>query len=694
VSKPARYKAFISYSHKDEAWASRLQRRLENFKLPNKGDTRWPLRPVFLDRSELASGPDLSDSVNRALKASDALVVVCSPAAAASKWVNAEILAFKRLGNEAVYPFVIDGEPGSGNPGTECFPDALRFRLGDDGQLSSIPAEPLAADARKQGDGQGAYLKLIAGLLGVSFDSLKLRQQRKHVRQALGIAAGATAMLVVTSFLAVTAYRAQQDAERKRDQAENLISFMLGDLREKLQPVGRLDVLDGVGEQALEYFSSLRESELTSDALLTRATALRQIGEVRVAQGLIDEGMIAFYEARDLLENVATDNESLRLFELGQINFWIADAHFNDLQLEKAQEYIEKYLDISRNLVELEPGNTDFQLELMYAESNLGTLAYRANNMFQAREYFNKALEMGRALLSSQPIDEYEYELADTISWLGAVESSAGNFTEAANWYQQQVAIREKLLTARESPSRKHLLALAQFKYGDALHQTGQDSAAYAAVSKAVQSYRELVSYDPQNYDWQRELAWTLTLLARDGYAAEIMTLSDARSNLLLATEAMSRIDEERTAEIARVFAAIDTERGRIELIEGNARWAADHAADALEHLKSFDSGKDRVRVLPIFAKASYLLSESTLALGNRDKSMSIAESAFRKLAVQEHDPVELYAVAALLAYRAKLPASDEMLSIIAGTDFNARAYIPYTDAEEWWTRRINSSSK
>ena len=135
---------------------------------------------------------------------------------------------------------------GSGNPGTECFPDALRFRLGDDGQLSSIPAEPLAADARKQGDGQGAYLKLIAGLLGVSFDSLKLRQQRKHVRQALGIAAGATAMLVVTSFLAVTAYRAQQDAERKRDQAENLISFMLGDLREKLQPVGRLDVLDGV----------------------------------------------------------------------------------------------------------------------------------------------------------------------------------------------------------------------------------------------------------------------------------------------------------------------------------------------------------------------------------------------------------------------------------------------------------------
>lgn len=694
MSKPTRYKTFISYSHKDEAWASQLQRRLENFKLPNKGDSRWPLRPVFLDRSELASSPDLSDSVNRALEASDAMVVVCSPAAAASKWVNAEILAFKRLGNEAIYPIVIDGEPGSGILGSESFPEALRFQLGDDGELSSVPAEPLAADARKQGDGKGAYLKLIAGLLGVSFDSLKLRQQRRQIRQALGIAAGATAMLVVTSFLAVTAYRAQQDAERTRDQAENLISFMLGDLREKLQPVGRLDVLDGVGEQALDYFSSLRESELTSDAMLTRATALRQIGEVRVAQGLIDEGLIAFYEARDLLENVSIDNESVRLFELGQINFWIADAYFNDLQLEEAQEHIDKYLEISRSLVQLEPGNADFQLELMYAESNLGTLAYRANNMAQAREYFNNALEQGRALLSRQPIDEYEYELADTISWLGAVESSAGNFADAASWYQQQIGIRERLLAARESPSRKHLLARARFNYGDALRQAGQVSGAYAAISKSVHSYRELVSYDPQNYDWQRELAWTLTLLARDGYAAGIMSPSEARSNLLLAAEAMSRVDEESTAEIARVFAAIDTQRGRIELMEGNAGQAADHAANALAYLKSFESGKDRVRVLPIFAKASYLLSEATLALGNRERSVSIAKAAFRKLAVQENDPVELYAIAALLAYRAELPASDEMLSIIAGTDFNARAYMPYTDAEEWWTRRIDSSSR
>ena len=694
MSKPIRYKAFISYFHHDEAWAARLQERLENFKLTNKSGPQWPLRPVFLDRSELASSPDLSESVNSALKSSDALVVVCSPAAAASKWVNAEILAFKRFGKEAIFPIVIAGEPESDVPGIECFPQALKFQLGDDGELTSVAAEPLAADARKQADGKDAYLKLIAGLLDVSFDSLKLRQQRKIFRQAIGIAAGATAMLVVTSFLAVTAYRAQEDAEQKRDQAENLISFMLGDLREKLQPVGRLDVLDGVGEQALNYFSSLSDSELNSDAMLTRATALRQIGEVRVAQGLIDKGLIAFYEARDLLESVSTDNESSRLFELGQINFWIADAHFNDLQLEKAQEHVEIYLDISRTLVDLEPNNTKFQLELMYAESNLGTLAYRSNNTSLARVYFNNALEMGQALVAKQPIDDYQYELADTISWLGAVETSAGNFEKAAVWYQQQITIREELLAANESPSRKHLLARAQFQYGDALHQTGQIAAAYAAVSGATKFFRELVSYDPLNYDWQREFAWTLMLSARNGHMAGTMTPSDARSSLLLAAEVMSNVDEESTAEIERVFAAIDIELGRIELIEGSSAQAIEYAESALAHLQNFDSSKDRVRILPLYAKASYLLSEARLAMNDRDESVLVASSAFQKLDIQEHDHIELLAFAALLAYRAQLPAADEILSIIEVTDFNAPTYIPSTEAEKWWARRIGSASR
>ena len=77
----------ISYSHQDAAFAERLHSKLENFRLKDHAGPKWPLRPMFLDRSELASSPDLSEVIDKALRQSDALIVVCSPAAAVSKWV-------------------------------------------------------------------------------------------------------------------------------------------------------------------------------------------------------------------------------------------------------------------------------------------------------------------------------------------------------------------------------------------------------------------------------------------------------------------------------------------------------------------------------------------------------------------------------------------------------------------------------
>ena len=89
------YKAFISYSHTDEQTARWLHRYLENYRMPRAlnggGAAQKRLRPIFRDREELASSVSLSESIKTALMRSEALIVVCSPAAAQSKWVNEEI---------------------------------------------------------------------------------------------------------------------------------------------------------------------------------------------------------------------------------------------------------------------------------------------------------------------------------------------------------------------------------------------------------------------------------------------------------------------------------------------------------------------------------------------------------------------------------------------------------------------------
>ena len=112
------------------------------------------------------------------MASSQSLIIICSPAAAKSKWVNQEILTFKRNNRDAqLFSVIVDGEPyASTMPGREeeeCFPPALRYDVNADGSLSDTPAEPLAADLRPHADGKRlGFVKLISGMIGVGLDEV------------------------------------------------------------------------------------------------------------------------------------------------------------------------------------------------------------------------------------------------------------------------------------------------------------------------------------------------------------------------------------------------------------------------------------------------------------------------------------------------------------------------------------------
>ncbi len=205
---PWRYWAFISYSHRDQRSATWLHRALERYAVPRQlvgtqtaaGTVPKRLRPIFLDQEDLPTSSDLSAQVQDALRASRSLIVVCSPQAAASQWVDQEILFFKRLGREdRIFAMIVDGEPSLAmNPVTgagEPFPRSLRFRLGIDGQLSAQPVEPLAADHRHpRAAGRRTLLRLVAGLLGLELDTLA---RRDAVARRWRVARFSTIALVV-----------------------------------------------------------------------------------------------------------------------------------------------------------------------------------------------------------------------------------------------------------------------------------------------------------------------------------------------------------------------------------------------------------------------------------------------------------------------------------------------------------------
>jgi len=196
-----RYWAFISYSSKDKKWAHWLHRSIETYGIPAQLVSRptpagrpAPKRfhPLFHDRAELPASADLGAVTEEALRASRYLIVVCSPNAAKSKWVNKEIETFQRFHRHGrILAIIVDGEPNQGGD-EECFPHALRS------------TEPIAADARPEADGKNnAKLKLLAGMLGVTFDALKQRDVQRRIRRrmrALLLAICVLGMIGYTTF--------------------------------------------------------------------------------------------------------------------------------------------------------------------------------------------------------------------------------------------------------------------------------------------------------------------------------------------------------------------------------------------------------------------------------------------------------------------------------------------------------------
>ncbi|HVZ22833.1 MAG TPA: toll/interleukin-1 receptor domain-containing protein, partial [Vicinamibacterales bacterium] len=124
-----RYRAFLSYSHRDAGWAEWLHHAIETYSVPPRMvGLRTPagvipprLAPVFRDRDELPSATDLSAGVRDALAQSACLIVICSPHAAQSRWVDEEVRTFQRLrGAERIFCLIVAGEPGaSAWPGRE-----------------------------------------------------------------------------------------------------------------------------------------------------------------------------------------------------------------------------------------------------------------------------------------------------------------------------------------------------------------------------------------------------------------------------------------------------------------------------------------------------------------------------------------------------------------------------------------------
>ena len=111
----------------------------------------------------------------------------------------------------------------------------------------------------------------------------------RRLRRRAIAAAGAAAAAGILLLLSIVTWRkgeaARAAAEEARNRGDELIKFMLFDLRKKLEPIGRVDVLNDVAQEAKAYFEKLPKNAITDSRLRQLSVVLSNLGEIRVAQG-------------------------------------------------------------------------------------------------------------------------------------------------------------------------------------------------------------------------------------------------------------------------------------------------------------------------------------------------------------------------------------------------------------------------
>jgi serine/threonine protein kinase len=478
------------------------------------------------------------------------------------------------------------------------------------------------------------------------------------------------------------AQKAEAEALQRRAQADSLIGFMLGDLRKKLEPVGRLDIMNDVAERSIAYMSSLHTESMTPQEIARNSKALNQLGEVRMSQGNLAAAVGVFNQSLSLAK-VASERDpkdpDLTL-GVGTAHFWVGNALRLNGDLPSALAHMREYGRITEELAARYPKSDEYQVESAYGHSNVATILESQGDLNAALAEYRLTLAVQTARLAGKPSDTgRQGDVAGTVNKIGFVLERLGRLDEARSFYEREFALYDSL--GRAEPKNmywKDRLANSHAYLAALMENLGEIDAGLVHASAGAEIYSELARHDPTNIQWQRNVASALnrhaTFLAAKGdmpkalqsvevaetmmqqllqhedrpaWNGDLVFIKSVHAHILLAAKDIGRA----RVKAAESAALADTLGSRISkrllahahaAVAETAEAAHDPAAARLawtavrQRLDPVDTNTTDVRVLSLYARA-------LMALGDADRGRPVI-ARLRQSGYRGRDLVELCA--------------------------------------------------
>jgi serine/threonine-protein kinase len=332
---------------------------------------------------------------------------------------------------------------------------------------------------------------------------------RRH-RMGVGFAATLVVLLAAVAVGATVQARrlavANGIARARQGQAEELIDFMLGDLRTRLDPIGKLDLLDEVGKKALSYFAAVPETELSDDELFRRAQAVQQLGTVRLAQGKLPEAAALMKQSIALVVPLVARDSANPRWQLGLAHnhFYAGSVDWARGNVDSALAHFRPFVRISDRLMAQYPESLAYRAEVAYALNNIGFSQIAKGDTRAGLTSYEAALAIMSPLVGRDTTNAYwVITLGALHNASGVARRKLGDLTGALREHTEELAIKQGL-AKRDTANREwqRHVAIAHSYLSDIQLWTGDTRQALANALAARAIYTSLVAHDSANVSW------------------------------------------------------------------------------------------------------------------------------------------------------------------------------------------------
>ncbi len=312
-----------------------------------------------------------------------------------------------------------------------------------------------------------------------------------------------------------------------RTTAEKLINNMLYDLKNRLEPLGRLDLLDRASEDIETYFDELPESQRNKGSERGRSAMLIYRGEVAMALGHYGRAERVLLEAKEVrVELLNQFPESLqRKRDLSVAAERLGDVRVLQGNLDGAEKDYRECLDLRDvGSDQLTVSGNDYRnddrnegiagyrsvRDSAVAQLKLSDVLARKGRFPESQEAANAGLGQFRALADLNPGDfRAKRDLGGALLQCGDLSRHEGKPEDALKYYQEGASLLGEFVSRapRSDTLIRQNYSACLTRLAEWYADQGESGRATEYFEEALPMVEELARLDPENLDWTRNLA-------------------------------------------------------------------------------------------------------------------------------------------------------------------------------------------